>query len=160
MRKLFIRGVVVSGVVFGLLGQAPITGMTLAERVKVADFVGVVHIQAVHPSQNAGQPEEQRPDWFLQTADAVVIKSVKGENVPDRLTIHFDYGQREPQPSILYQPDTDYFVFLAIDIPDGYSTCEQGQYAIHGAAINGWPGTKGPVPLDAAQDAVTKLPPW
>jgi hypothetical protein len=159
MQKLFIRGMVVSGVVFALLGQAPTTGMTLAELVKVADFVGVVRIQAVHPSPNAGLPEEQRQDWFLQTADAVVMNTIKGVDVPAHLTIHFDYGPHEQPPNILYQPDTDYFVFLAIDIPDGFSTCVQGQYAIHGAELNGWAGSASPVALEDAQTAVTKLLP-
>jgi len=159
MQMFIIRGAVVSGVVFALLGQAPMTGATLPERVKVADFIGVVHIQTVHPSPDAGQPEAQRKDWYLQTADAVVTKVIKGVNIPTHLTILFDNGQREQPSNILYQPDTDYFVFLASDLPAGFSTCVQGQYAIHGAAITNWPGSSGRVSLEAAQDAVAKLLP-
>ena len=159
MQKLFFRGAAVSGVVFALLGQASMTRMILSEPVKVADFVGVVHIKAVHPSPDAGQPEAERKDWFLQRADASVIETIKGANVPARLTIQFDNGQGEHPSNILYQPDTDYFVFLAMELPNGFSTCVQGQYAIHGAAINGWLGSASPVALDVAQDAVRKLLP-
>ena len=119
MHKLFVRGLVAIGAVAALSGQASTAGMTLRERVDVADFVGVARIQSVHPSPDATQPDEQRQGWSRQTADAEVTETIKG----------------------------------------GFSTCVQGQYAIHDAAIDGWPGSAGPVALGVARSAIASMLP-
>jgi hypothetical protein len=133
--------------------------MALQERVGVADFIGVVRIQSVHPSADAGRPEGERQDWFLRTAEAVVTETIKGVNIPSRIVINFDNGQGQVSPNVEYAVNAEYLVFLSIELEGGYSTCVQGQYAIRDSAISGWPGTAVPVPLGAARRTITKLLP-
>ena len=153
------RWIVASGIVFALSGQVSPNDMTLAERVYVADFIGVVRIPSVHPTPNAGKSEEQREGWFLQTADAEVVETIKGISVPSHIMIHFDTGHPQDSMNVIYSPKGEYFVFLSFELGGGYSTCVKGQYAIRDATISGWQGSAGPVALDAARDAITKLLP-
>jgi hypothetical protein len=159
MHKLCVRGLVAIGAVAALSGQASTTGMTLHERVDVADFIGVVRIQSVHRSPDATQPVEQRQDWFRQTAEAEVTETIKGVNIPTHITIGFDNSQGQAPPNVQYDRDAKYLVFLSREINGGFSTCVQGQYAIHEAAIDGWPGSAGPVALGVARSAIASILP-
>ena len=159
MHKTCVSGIAIVGLILALSGQASTNGMALAERVRVADFIGVIHIHSVHPSRDAGKPEEQRQDWFVQTADAVVTETIKGVNMPSHITIQFDHGHAQASPNVLYDADADYLVFLAFEVDGSYSTCVQGQYSIHGSTIRDWPGSTDPITLEAARNSIAKLLP-
>ena len=159
MHILCVRMVVAGAAVVALSGQASPSGMALPERVKVADFIGVVRIQAIHPAPDAGRPAAERQDWFLRRADAVVTETIKGVSIPSRIVINFDNGQAHDSLNVEYAVNGEYLVFLAIEGGGGYSTCVQGQYAIRDSTISGWPGAAAPVRLDAARSTISKLLP-
>lgn len=158
MRRSFGRVALVIGLAAILSGQASVTGVSLKERVDLADFIGVVHVDAVHPTPDASLPMDKRKDWYLQVAEATVVNTIKGHEVPQHLKIKFDNGQPDTHP--LYRSETDYLVFLAIEFEDGvFSTAERGQYAIDSSKVIGWSGAAEPVPLEVVQEEIDKLVP-
>ena len=159
MCQRWVPVLLISGAVIASSGHASISGMTLAERVKVADFIGVVRIQSVHDVQNPGQVDENGPIWFHHTADALVSETIKGAHIPSHITIQFDNGQGQAPPNVVYVPNAEYLVFVAYEPGGVFSTCVEGQFAISNGAISGWPGSSGPLTLDAVRTAITELLP-
>jgi hypothetical protein len=130
--------------------------MSLRERVGVADFVGVVRVDSVRPSRDAGVPDEQRQDWFVQIADATVVETLKGANVPSHITIEFDNGHG--LQDVLYARDSVYLVFLAYEPERAYSTINtDGFFKVQGGTLDRWEGSEHPVTLDAARSEIAKL---
>ena len=118
----------------------------LPERIAVADFVGIVEIRSVSPAP--------RPDMMRQVADAWVVETLKGDDVPARIAINFDTGAA--CPNVIYKLDESYLVFLARN-PDGtYTSVSPSRYKIDAAGIDHWQG-RGIVPLDQVKLEIASL---
>ena len=54
MSNLIRRAMIAGSAILMASGQAAPTGMTLRERVAVADFIGLVRVLSTHPFQEVG----------------------------------------------------------------------------------------------------------
>ena len=118
----------------------------LPERIAVADFVGIIEIRSLSSAP--------RPDEYRQLADAWVVETLKGDDIPARIAINFDTGAT--CPNVIYKLDESYLVFLARN-PDGtYTSVSPSRYRIDAGGIDHWQG-KGIVPLDQVKREIESL---
>jgi hypothetical protein len=118
----------------------------LPARIDASDFVGIIEVRSLAPAS--------RPDGFRQIADAWVLETFKGDDVPARIEINFDTGAT--CPNVIYKLDETYLVFLARD-PDGtYTSVVTSRYKIEAGAIDHWQG-RGLVPVDQVKLEIASL---
>jgi len=136
---------------------APPAGMPLSERIDASDFVGIIHIDAIKPSRDSGLPNDKRRDWFVETADATVLETLKGAHIPSTITINFNNGHGEPRPS--YDQDANYLVFLSHEPGGAFATVnlEHGCFKVEGSMIQNWEGATPPVAIGEAKSDIAKL---
>ena len=154
MSNLIRRAMIAGSAIHMASGQAAPTGMTLRERVAVADFIGLVRVLSTHPFQEVGGTEDEGPKIYLQTADAVVLETIKGAHIPPQVTINFELGPGNVFPGPKYEPNKAYLVFMGRDPGGRFSTCEQGQYELHDSTVSGWQQSTSPVPLDVIRSDI------
>src|SRR5262245_47266416 len=118
----------------------------LPERVAVADFVGIVEVKSSYPAP--------RPDEYRQVADAWVVETLKGDDVPARIAINFDMGAS--CPNVIFELDDSYLVFLARNADGTYTSVSPRRHKIEAGNIDHWQG-RGLVPVDMVKREIVSL---